>query len=497
MNKQSNNSYQDIQKQNRPFELVSKYKPTKDQKNAINTLVNAIKKENMKYQVLLGATGTGKTFTMANVIKELKRPTVIVAHNKTLVMQLYTEIKEFFPNNHVEYFVSYFDFFQPEAYIPRTDTYIEKNSQANKEIEMMRLSTLSSISAYNDVIIVASVASIYPTSPPDEFKMYWLMIKIGMRIPIQEIKRRLVKLNYQNNSVDLKPGTFRTKGDVIEIAPGNTDTYVYRISFYGDEIESICKLDPLTGEILENLNWFYLVPADEYIVNNDNKEEAIKRIKEELEERIQYFNKYNKPLESERIAQRTKQDIESIKEFGSCAGIENYARHLELRNPGVQPYTIFDYLGKEWLLLIDESHMTLPQFRGMYNTDISRKKTLVEYGFRLPSALDNRPLSFEELNDKISNAIYFSATPHEYELQLVNNKVVEQIIRPTGLVDPIIEIKPTLNQIEDLIAELQKQKEKNERTFVTVMTIKMAESLTEYLKQRNIKVAYLILLLKD
>lgn len=491
MNKQSNNSYQDIQKQNRPFELVSKYKPTKDQKNAINTLVNAIKKENMKYQVLLGATGTGKTFTMANVIKELKRPTVIVAHNKTLVMQLYTEIKEFFPNNHVEYFVSYFDFFQPEAYIPRTDTYIEKNSQANKEIEMMRLSTLSSISAYNDVIIVASVASIYPTSPPDEFKMYWLMIKIGMRIPIQEIKRRLVKLNYQNNSVDLKPGTFRTKGDVIEIAPGNTDTYVYRISFYGDEIESICKLDPLTGEILENLNWFYLVPADEYIVNNDNKEEAIKRIKEELEERIQYFNKYNKPLESERIAQRTKQDIESIKEFGSCAGIENYARHLELRNPGVQPYTIFDYLGKEWLLLIDESHMTLPQFRGMYNTDISRKKTLVEYGFRLPSALDNRPLSFEELNDKISNAIYFSATPHEYELQLVNNKVVEQIIRPTGLVDPIIEIKPTLNQIEDLIAELQKQKEKNERTFVTVMTIKMAESLTEYLKQRNIKVAYL------
>lgn len=491
MNNKNNHTVEELNKEDKAFELVSKFQLTQDQKKAVDTLVENIKKNNAKYQVVLGATGTGKTFTMANVIAKLNRPAVVIAHNKTLVMQLYTEIKELFPHNHVEYFVSYFDFFQPEAYIPRTDTYIEKNSQANKDIEMMRLSTLSSISAYNDVIVVASVAAIYPTSPPSEFKKFWLIIKVGMNISIQEIKRRLVKLNYQNNNIDLKPGTFRTKGDVLEIALGSTDEYIYRISFYGDEIESIDKLDPLTGEIIEKPKWFYLIPADEYIVNSDNQDDALKNIEDELEERIQYFNKQNKPLEAERIAQRTKQDVESIKEFGTCAGIENYARHLENRPAGMQPYTIFDYLGKEWLLLVDESHMTLPQFRGMHNTDISRKTTLVEYGFRLPSALDNRPLDFDEINDKLCNAIYFSATPNDYELNLVNHKVVEQIIRPTGLVDPIIEIKPTLNQIEDLISQLQEQKKKNERTFVTVMTIKMAESLTEFLKQRGIKVAYL------
>ena len=491
MNNKNNHTVEELNKEDKAFELVSKFQLTQDQKKAVDTLVENIKKNNAKYQVVLGATGTGKTFTMANVIAKLNRPAVVIAHNKTLVMQLYTEIKELFPHNHVEYFVSYFDFFQPEAYIPRTDTYIEKNSQANKDIEMMRLSTLSSISAYNDVIVVASVAAIYPTSPPSEFKKFWLIIKVGMNISIQEIKRRLVKLNYQNNNIDLKPGTFRTKGDVLEIALGSTDEYIYRISFYGDEIESIDKLDPLTGEIIEKPKWFYLIPADEYIVNSDNQDDALKNIEDELEKRIQYFNKQNKPLEAERIAQRTKQDIESIKEFGTCAGIENYARHLENRPAGMQPYTIFDYLGKEWLLLVDESHMTLPQFRGMHNTDISRKTTLVEYGFRLPSALDNRPLDFDEINDKLCNAIYFSATPNDYELNLVNNKVVEQIIRPTGLVDPKIEIKPTLNQIEDLISQLQEQKKKNERTFVTVMTIKMAESLTEFLKQRGIKVAYL------
>lgn len=491
MNNKNNHTVEELNKEDKVFELVSKFQLTQDQKKAVDTLVENIKKNNAKYQVVLGATGTGKTFTMANVIAKLNRPTVVIAHNKTLVMQLYTEMKELFPNNHVEYFVSYFDFFQPEAYIPRTDTYIEKNSQANKDIEMMRLSTLSSISAYNDVIVVASVAAIYPTSPPSEFKKFWLIIKVGMNISIQEIKRRLVKLNYQNNNIDLKPGTFRTKGDVLEIALGSTDEYIYRISFYGDEIESIDKLDPLTGEIIEKPKWFYLIPADEYIVNSDNQDDALKNIEDELEERIQYFNKQNKPLEAERIAQRTKQDVESIKEFGTCAGIENYARHLENRPAGMQPYTIFDYLGKEWLLLVDESHMTLPQFRGMHNTDISRKTTLVEYGFRLPSALDNRPLDFDEINNKLCNAIYFSATPNDYELNLVNNKVVEQIIRPTGLVDPKIEIKPTLNQIEDLISQLQEQKKKNERTFVTVMTIKMAESLTEFLKQRGIKVAYL------
>ena len=478
-------------KEDKPFELVTNFKMTNDQARAVKEIVTGIKEENKKHQVVLGATGTGKTFTMANIIQQLNRPTVIVAQNKTLVMQLYTEIKELFPHNHVEYFVSYFDYFQPEAYIPRTDTYIEKDSKSNKDIEMLRLSTLASISAYNDVIVVASVAAIYPTSPPDEFKMFRMLIKKGMRLPLNEFKRKLVRLNYQNNNIDLQPGTFRVKGDVVEIALGSTDEFVYRISFYGDEVEDITKMNPLTGEVLSKENWCYLFPADEYIINTEKQKDAIQEIEKELEERIQYFTKNNKPLEAERIAQRTKQDMESMQEFGSCPGIENYAAHLEGRKKGEEPYTIFDYFDKDWLLLIDESHMTLPQFRGMHNTDISRKQTLVEYGFRLPSALDNRPLDFDELNDKVKNAVYFSATPNDYELNLVGNHVVEQIIRPTGLVDPKVEIRPTLNQIEDLIKELQIQQKHNERAFITVMTIKMAESLTEFLKQRGIKTAYL------
>lgn len=478
-------------KEDKPFELVTNFKMTNDQARAVKEIVTGIKEENKKHQVVLGATGTGKTFTMANIIQQLNRPTVVVAQNKTLVMQLYTEIKELFPHNHVEYFVSYFDYFQPEAYIPRTDTYIEKDSKSNKDIEMLRLSTLASISAYNDVIVVASVAAIYPTSPPDEFKMFRMLIKKGMRLPLNEFKRKLVRLNYQNNNIDLQPGTFRVKGDVVEIALGSTDEFVYRISFYGDEVEDITKMNPLTGEVLSKENWCYLFPADEYIINTEKQKDAIQEIEKELEERIQYFTKNNKPLEAERIAQRTKQDMESMQEFGSCPGIENYAAHLEGRKKGEEPYTIFDYFDKDWLLLIDESHMTLPQFRGMHNTDISRKQTLVEYGFRLPSALDNRPLDFDELNDKVKNAVYFSATPNDYELNLVGNHVVEQIIRPTGLVDPKVEIRPTLNQIEDLIKELQIQQKHNERAFITVMTIKMAESLTEFLKQRGIKTAYL------
>ena len=478
-------------KEDKPFELVTNFKMTNDQERAVKEVVSGIKDENKKHQVVLGATGTGKTFTMANIIQQLTRPTVIVAKNKTLVMQLYTEIKELFPHNHVEYFVSYFDYFQPEAYIPRTDTYIEKDSKSNKDIEMLRLSTLASISAYNDVIVVASVAAIYPTSPPDEFKMFRMLIKKGMRLPLNEFKRKLVRLNYQNNNIDLQPGTFRVKGDVVEIALGSTDEFVYRISFYGDEVEDISKMNPLTGEVLSKENWCYLFPADEYIINSEKQKDAIGEIEKELEERIQYFTKNNKPLEAERIAQRTKQDMEAMREFGVCPGIENYAAHLEGRKKGEEPYTIFDYFDKDWLLLIDESHMTLPQFRGMHNTDISRKQTLVEYGFRLPSALDNRPLDFDELNDKVKNAVYFSATPNDYELDLVGNHVVEQIIRPTGLVDPKVEIRPTMNQIEDLIKELQIQQKHNERAFITVMTIKMAESLTEFLKQRGIKTAYL------
>ncbi|MBO6103839.1 DEAD/DEAH box helicase family protein [bacterium] len=334
-------------KEDKPFELVTSFKMTNDQERAVKEVVKGIKEENKKHQVVLGATGTGKTFTMANIIQQLNRPTVIVAQNKTLVMQLYTEIKELFPNNHVEYFVSYFDYFQPEAYIPRTDTYIEKDSKSNKDIEMLRLSTLASISAYNDVIVVASVAAIYPTSPPDEFKMFRMLIKKGMRLPLSEFKRKLVRLNYQNNNIDLQPGTFRTKGDVIEIALGSTDEFVYRISFYGDEVEDITKMNPLTGEVLSKENWCYLFPADEYLVNTEKQQDAISEIEKELEERIQYFTKNNKPLEAERIAQRTKQDMEAMREFGVCPGIENYAAHLEGRKKGEEPYTIFDYFDKD------------------------------------------------------------------------------------------------------------------------------------------------------
>ncbi len=475
------------------FKLVSEYKPTGDQPKAINQLITNFKNKKKK-QVLLGATGTGKTFTIANVISDLNQPTLVLAHNKTLAGQLYQELKALFPNNHVEYFVSYFDFYQPEAYIPKSDTYIEKTAKANNEIEMLRLSTLNSLTEYDDVIVVASVAAIYASVSAKDFDQFKFVLKINENKSIKEIRSDLVKLNYQFNAIDLKPGTFRNKGDVLEIAFGFSDEYIIRISFFGDEIEKITKINSLTGEVIEKLDKVIIPPADEYIIDSTSKEESFKRIYDEMIERVKFFKSNEKLIEAQRIEQRTKFDLESMKEFGYCSGIENYARHLELRKEGQTPYTLFDFfnLHKDgWLLVVDESHMTLPQVRGMYNTDRSRKETLVEYGFRLPSALDNRPLNFEEFNDKQNKTIYISATPNDWEIEDSNNLLVEQIVRPTGLLDPTIEIRSTRNQIEDLVNVLTKQKQNKDKTFISVMTIRMAEELTELLKSRNIKVAYL------
>ena len=474
------------------FQLVSEFKPRGDQIQAIEKLVINYE-SNIKHQVLLGATGTGKTFTFANVIQQLQKKTLVMVHNKTLAAQIYLELKELFPHNKVEYFVSYFDYYQPEAYLPKTDSYIEKSSQINSEIEMLRLSTLTSLYNHEDVIVVASVAAIYASVSPQSFGKYVFPISVNQNISIKEFRQDLVNLNYRRNEISLTPKNFRSKGDVIEIALGYTDKFILRVSFFGDEIESISKVDPLTGTKLESLNFFNITTADEYIADKDKLDLSLQRIESELSERIQFFNKENKLLEAQRIQQRTQYDLEAIKEFGFCSGIENYAAHLELRAPGSTPFTIFDYLNNQndWLLIIDESHITLPQIRGMYNTDRSRKQTLVEYGFRLPSALDNRPLEYNEFLDKIDKALFVSATPNEWEIDYSNHNIIEQIVRPTGLLDPLVEVRPTKYQLDDLLGELHLQKQKNERTFVTVMTIRMAEELTHFLQQKNIKCAYL------
>lgn len=474
------------------FQLVSEFKPQGDQIQAIEKLVINYE-SNIKHQVLLGATGTGKTFTFANVIQQLQKKTLVMVHNKTLAAQIYLELKELFPHNKVEYFVSYFDYYQPEAYLPKTDSYIEKSSQINSEIEMLRLSTLTSLYNHEDVIVVASVAAIYASVSPQNFGKYVFPISVNQNISIKEFRQALVNLNYRRNEISLTPKNFRSKGDVIEIALGYTDKFILRVSFFGDEIESISKVDPLTGTKLESLNFFNITTADEYIADKDKLDLSLQRIESELSERIQFFNKENKLLEAQRIQQRTQYDLEAIKEFGFCSGIENYAAHLELRAPGSTPFTIFDYLNNQndWLLIIDESHITLPQIRGMYNTDRSRKQTLVEYGFRLPSALDNRPLEYNEFLNKIDKALFVSATPNEWEIDYSNHNIVEQIVRPTGLLDPLVEVRPTKYQLDDLLGELHLQKQKNERTFVTVMTIRMAEELTHFLQQKNIKCAYL------
>lgn len=472
------------------FKLTTDKTPKGDQPNAIKQLTNNIKK-GIKSQVLLGATGTGKTFTIANVIKNTQKNTLVIVHNKTLAAQLYSEFKELFKDNKVEYYVSYFDFYQPEAYIPRTDTYIEKSAQQNQEIEMLRLSTINSLATEKRVIVVASVASIYASVAPEDFNVFRIILTKDQQMNMKQFTYDLVRLQYHRNNIDLSPGTFRKKGDVIEIAPGYADNYYLRISFFGDQIEDIAKIDVLTATVIEKLKICVIAPANEYIMNHDRMEESVKRIKDELVETEKKFRLENKLLEAQRIHERTLRDVESIQELGYCPGIENYSRHLELRKEGQTPYTLFDYFKNNWLLVVDESHMTIPQVRGMYNTDRSRKETLVKYGFRLPSALDNRPLNFKEFNDKLDNVIYVSATPNDYEIEKSHNCVVEQIVRPTGLLDPKIEIHSSKYQIDDLVIELQKQVKKKERTFITVLTIKMAESLTEYLQKQKFKVAYL------
>lgn len=471
------------------FDLKSKYQPSGDQPQAIQKITDGFNK-NMKSQVLIGATGTGKTYTMANIIKNLNCKTLVMAHNKTLAAQLYSEFKEMFPNNRVEYFVSAFDFYQPEAFLPKTNTYIEKNSQTNSDIEMLNLSALNSLTDRDDVIVVASVACIYASTPPVEFVKNKKHLMLNQKLSIKELQYSLVNLNYQRNDIDLVPGRFSVKGDVVEIAPGFTDEFNIRLSYFGDEIEEIAIIEPLSKKVIRKEKEVVICAADLYLANKDTLDESLSRIEKELQLVHQNFKTNNKLIEAQRIWERTNHDLDSFREFGYCSGIENYSRHLELREEGQTPYTIFDFFDGDWLLIVDESHMMVPQIRGMYNTDRSRKETLVEYGFRLPSALDNRPLNFDEFLNKINKVLYVSATPNDWEIDQ-SSQIVEQIIRPTGLVDPIIELRPTKDQIIDIENELRKQIAKKQRTFITVMTIRMAEELTNYLKSKEIKVAYL------
>ena len=472
------------------FNLVSKYKPAGDQPQAIEALVEGIK-EGKKEQVLLGATGTGKTFTMANVIKEVNKPTLILAHNKTLAGQLYSEMKELFPDNRVEYFVSYYDYYQPEAYVPSTDTYIEKDSSINDEIDELRHSATSALISRDDVIVVASVSCIYGIGEVEEYKKKMLTINVGDTVERDTILKKLVEMLYERSNLDLKRGTFRVRGDSIEIIPSYEKTNGLLIEFFGDEVDRISEFDTITGKILKDKKTISLFPASHFVTSDDKLKIAIKNINEELEQRLKYFKDNNKLIEEQRLRERTNYDMEMLEETGFCRGIENYSRHIALKKEGETPTTLIDFFPKDFLLIIDESHVTIPQVRGMYNGDRARKMNLVEYGFRLPSALDNRPLKFEEFESKINQVIYVSATPGDYELEHVNNEVVEQIIRPTGLLDPTIEVKPTKNQIDDLVEEINKRIERNERVLITTLTIKMAEELSNYLKNIDIKVAYL------
>ncbi len=472
------------------FNLVSKFKPSGDQPDAIKRLVEGVQ-NGKKEQVLLGATGTGKTFTMANVIQETGKKTLILAHNKTLAGQLYSEMKELFPNNAVCYFVSYYDYYQPEAYVPSTDTYIEKDSSINDEIDELRHYATSNLLSRDDVIVVASVSCIYGIGEVEEYKNKMLTLSVGEDVKRDKVLAKLVEMLYERNDLDFKRGTFRVRGDVLEIIPTNQNTTGYRIEFFGDEIDRISEIDSLTGNIITNKKSISIFPASHFVVSDEKLHEAIKRIKEELKSRIKYFKENNKPLEAERIEQRTNYDMEMLEETGFCTGIENYSRPMSGREEGETPTTLIDFLGDDFLLIVDESHVTLPQVRGMYNGDRARKMNLVDFGFRLPSALDNRPLKFDEFESKIKQAIYVSATPGDYELEHTNNEYVEQIIRPTGLLDPTIEIRQTEGQIDDLISEIKDRIEKNERTLITTLTIRMAEELTNYLKETDIKVAYL------
>ena len=472
------------------FELVSKFKPSGDQPEAINKLVKGVN-DGVKHQVLLGATGTGKTFTIANVIKETGKQTLVLAHNKTLAGQLYSELKELFPNNRVEYFVSYYDYYQPEAYVPSSDTYIEKDAKINDEIDELRHSATSALLSRDDVIVVASVSCIYGIGEVEEYRNKTITLNVGDTVDRNKIMLKLVDMLYERNEFDFKRGTFRVRGDTLEIIPANEHTHGIRIEFFGDDIDRISEIDTLTGSIITNKKSITIFPASHFVTNDEKLQLAILNIKEELNERIKYFLDNNKPLEAERIKERTNYDMEMLAETGFCHGIENYSRHLALKKEGETPTCLLDFFKKDFLLVIDESHVTVPQIRGMYNGDRARKMNLVDFGFRLPSALDNRPLKFEEFEKKVNQVIYVSATPGDYELELTNNKYIEQIIRPTGLLDPTIEVRKTEGQIEDLVGEINDRINKNERVLVTTLTIRMAEELTNYLKQLDIKVAYL------
>ena len=475
--------------QERKFKIVSDFKPTGDQPEAIDKLVEGL--NNGKHeQVLLGATGTGKTFTIANVIERINKPTLVFAHNKTLAGQLYSEFKALFPENAVEYFISNFDFYQPEAYMPKTDTYIEKNAVTNDEIDMLRMSTYNSLLERRDVIVVASVACIYAGSNPEDYKEMFFSLKVGEKIDRQTLIKRLIVMQYVRNDVDKLAGSFSVKGDVIEVCPGHTDKFIIRIEMFDDEVERITEIDPLTKNVLNGYTVYSFFPASGYARNREDINIACDNIEKELEERLQYFKDNNKHIEYERLEQRCRYDIEALREIGMCSGIENYAMHIDHRKPGERPYNLFDYFGDDFLIVVDESHASLPQIKGMYNGDHARKLTLVEYGFRLPSALENRPMTFEEWEEIKADRIYMSATPGDYELEKVD-KPVEQLIRPTGLVDPIVEVRKTNGQIDDLIQEINKTIDNNERTLITTLTVKMAEDLCDYLKKLNYKVAYL------
>ena len=472
------------------FDLVSKYEPSGDQPQAIEKLVDGIK-NGKKSQVLLGATGTGKTFTIANVIKNVNKPTLILAHNKTLAGQLYSEFKELFPNNHVEYFVSYYDYYQPEAYVPSTDTYIEKDAKINDEIDELRHKATSSLLSSRDVIVIASVSCIYGIGEVEEYLKKMLTINKGDIIDRNEVLKRLVDMLYERNNIDFKRGTFRVNGDVIELIPAYERKNGIRIEFFGDEVDRIVEFDVVTGVVLKDKMSVSIFPASHFVTSDDKLKKAVDNIRSELDERLKYFIDHNKLIEEQRLRERVNYDMEMLLETDFCRGVENYSRHLALKQAGDTPTTLMDFFPDDFLLVVDESHVTIPQVRGMYNGDRARKMNLVNYGFRLPSALDNRPLKFEEFEKKINQAIYVSATPGDYELELVNNRYVEQIIRPTGLLDPLIEVRGSKNQIDDLIKEIDIRKERGERVLITTLTKKMAEELSSYLKDIDIKVAYL------
>ena len=472
------------------FKLHSEYTPTGDQPHAIEYLSNGIK-QGKKFQTLLGVTGSGKTFTMANIINKVQRPTLVLAHNKTLAGQLYSEFKEFFPENNVEYFVSYYDYYQPESYIPSTDTYIEKDSSINDEIDKLRHSATLSLFETRDVIIVASVSCIYGLGDPIDYQEMMLSLRPGMSKSRDQVLKKLISMQYTRNEIDFKRGTFRAKGDIVEIYPSDQSESAVRVEFWGDEIEKIVEINALTGKPIGTRRHILISPASHYVTTKDKMERAIVTIEQEMEERVKYFKSQNKLIEAQRIEERTNFDIEMMKETGFCSGIENYSRHISGRQVGSPPYTLFDYFPKDFLLLIDESHATIPQVKAMYNGDRARKESLVNYGFRLPSAFDNRPLTFKEFEERINQVVFVSATPADYEKEHSKDNVVEQIIRPTGLLDPKIEVKPVTNQIDDLLEQIRLRIEKKERVLVTTLTKKMAEDLTEYLKSLDIKVNYI------